>query len=189
MTNEEMRTVLAQSGFAVAEIDKIQEKFDADKITEIVEGAANPKEAFESIHAFYPEIEVSKLEEQMNFVQDQLEAAFKAQDKHETVELTENELELVSGGGFFSWIKDNWKKVVVGAAVVVVAAAATAVTLGVAGAACGAVGAVIFGTETLAAGAVSGLCAGAAVGAAAGMLSGTIGAIAATDTLVKEHWS
>ena len=122
MTNEEMKKALAQGGVAEAEIEKVSEKFDAEKITEIVEEASNPREAFENLHAFYPELEVEKLEEQMNFVQDQLEAATKGQTEKEPVELTENELEMVSGGGIGDWFKSNWKKVAIGAAIVVGAA-------------------------------------------------------------------
>lgn len=122
MTNEEMKKALAQGGVATADIEKVSEKFDAEKITEIVEGASNPKEAFENLHAFYPELEVEKLEEQMDFVQDQLEASAKEQAEEEPVELTEKELDMVSGGGIGDWFKKNWKKVAIGAAIVVGAA-------------------------------------------------------------------
>ncbi|WP_407429507.1 ComC/BlpC family leader-containing pheromone/bacteriocin [Treponema sp.] len=123
MTNEEMKMTLAQNGIAQAEIEKISGKFDAEKITEIVEGASNPKEAFEALHTFYPELEVEKLQKQCDFVMEQVEAAMKEQKKNEPEELTEDELENVAGGGFFSsignWFKDNWKKVAIGAAVAV----------------------------------------------------------------------
>ena len=123
MTNEEMKQALAQGGIATADIEKISDKFDAEKITEIVEGASSPKEAFENIHAFYPELEVEKLQKQCDFVQQQVEASLKEQKQSEAVELTEEELENVAGSGWFSdvgsWFKNNWKAVAVGAAIVV----------------------------------------------------------------------
>ena len=59
MTNEEMKQALAKGGIATADIEKISDKYDAEKITEIVEGANNPKEAFEAIHNFYPDLEMT----------------------------------------------------------------------------------------------------------------------------------
>ena len=77
MTNEEMKQVLAKNGLAEKEIEKVSDKFDAEKITEIVDGASNPKEAFEALHNFYPELEVEKLQKQCDFVMEQVEAAMK----------------------------------------------------------------------------------------------------------------
>ena len=39
MTNEEMKMAFAKSGVAEADIEKISEKYDAEKITELVETA------------------------------------------------------------------------------------------------------------------------------------------------------
>ena len=123
MTNEEMKQALAKGGVSTADIEKISSKYDAEKITEIVEAASSPKEAFENLHAFYPELEVEALQKQCDFVMEQIEAAMKEKKKNEAVELTEEELENVAGGGFFSsigdWFKDNWKTVAIGAAIVV----------------------------------------------------------------------
>ena len=123
MTNEEMKMALTKDGLTAAEIEKVSDKFDAEKITEIVEAASTPKEALEALHAFYPELEVEKMQEQMDFVQSQFDAAAKGEKSGETVELTEDELDNVAGGGFFdsvgSWFKNNWKKVAIGAAIVV----------------------------------------------------------------------
>ncbi|MBQ9622641.1 MAG: hypothetical protein IJR39_04815 [Treponema sp.] len=118
---------------AASDIEKVSEKFDAEKITEIVEAASTPKEAMEAIHAFYPELEVEKMQEQMDFVQSQFEAAAKGEKSSETVELTEKELDMVSGGGLGDWFKKNWKTVAVVAAITVGAA----LTCGVMGAALG----------------------------------------------------
>ncbi len=126
MTNEEMKRAFAKSGVSTADIEKISEKYDAEKITELVEAANTPEEAFAAIHAAYPELAVSELEKQCDFMREQLEATMKEQKKGETVELSEDELENVSGGGFFGdvggWFKKNWKAVAIGAAIVVGAA-------------------------------------------------------------------
>ena len=123
MTNEEMKRALTQSGMATAEIEKVSEKYDAEKITELVETANTPEEAFAAIHAFYPELEVEALQKQCDFVKEQVEAALNEQKHNEPMELTEDELDNVAGGGFFdsvgSWFKNNWKAVAVGAAIVV----------------------------------------------------------------------
>ena len=49
MTNEEMKKALAQGGVAVADIEKISSKFDAEKVTEIVEKAENPKDVWRAV--------------------------------------------------------------------------------------------------------------------------------------------
>ncbi len=122
MTNEEMKMALAKGGVTAADIEKVSEKFDAEKITEIVEAASTPKEAMEALHAFYPELEVEALQKQCDFVMEQVEAAMKGQENAEPMELTEEELDMVSGGGIGDWFKKNWKKVAIGAAIVVGAA-------------------------------------------------------------------
>jgi len=126
MTNEEMKMEFAKSGVSTADIEKISEKYDAEKITEIVDGASNPKEAFEALHNFYPELEVEALQKQCDFVKEQVEAAMNEQKQNVPMELTEDELDNVAGGGFFdsvgSWFKKNWKAVAIGAAIVVGAA-------------------------------------------------------------------
>ncbi|MBR0098468.1 MAG: hypothetical protein IJP90_01990 [Treponema sp.] len=123
MTNEEMKKALAKGGVAEADIEKVSDKFDAEKITELVETANTPEEAFAAIHAFYPELEVEALQKQCDFVKEQVEAALNEQKHNEPIELTEDELDNVAGGGFFdsvgSWFKNNWKAVAVGAAIVV----------------------------------------------------------------------
>ena len=73
MTNEEIKEVLVSSGVSAAEIEKIQGKFNLEKITEIVEAASSPDEAFSSLHKFYPELEIEKLHEECNFVVDQIQ--------------------------------------------------------------------------------------------------------------------
>ena len=110
MTNKEVKTILAKSGVTEETIEKVQGKFDFEKITEIVESANNPKEAMTNLHAFYPELEVSKLEEQMDFVQEQFEAASKENhNKKEATELTEDELDKVAGGSAVGdFFCNNW---------------------------------------------------------------------------------
>ena len=113
MTNEEMKMEFAKSGVAEAEIEKIAEKYDAEKITELVEAANTPEEAFAAIHAFYPELEVEALQKQCDFVMEQVEAAMNEQKQNVPMELTEEELDNVAGGGFFdsvgSWFKKDGK--------------------------------------------------------------------------------
>lgn len=122
MTNTEMKTLLAQNGVAEKDVEKVAERFNAEKITEIVEAADTIEEAFENIHAFYPALEVAKLQEQMDFVQEQIEAAVNGTNTKTPLELTENELEMVNGGGLFNsignWCKKNWKALAITAAVV-----------------------------------------------------------------------
>ena len=186
MTNEEMKKALAKNGVAEAEIEKVSDKFDAEKITELVEAASTPKEALEALHAFYPELEVEKMQEQMDFVQSQFEAAAKGEKSSESIELTEEELDMVSGGGFGDWFKRNWKKVAIGAAIV---AGAALVCTGI-GAAAGSTVILtvmevlpITGAVIPAHVAATGI--GAAIGAAAGAAAGgaVVGGLAGTDNL------
>lgn len=126
MTNAEVRETFGKMGLSAEDTDKVLERFDAEKITEIVEGTNSPDEAFEAIHKAYPELEAGKMKEQLDFVREQMEAAAKEHKEKNPVELTEGELEKVAGGGFWgdvgAWFKKNWKAVAVGAAIVVGAA-------------------------------------------------------------------
>lgn len=202
MTNPEMEAILTKGGISAEDVEKISGKFDVEKITEIVEASSSPKDAFEAIHSFYPELEVEKLQAQMEFVKDQIDSAISEQNKNTTTELTEDELENVAGGGFFgdvgNWFKNNWKSVAVGAAIVVGAAL---VCTGI-GAGAGAAITYITGSSIIKAAGIGliypGLTAvahaacipiltgtGAAIGAAAGAAIGgaTTGALAATGNL------
>ena len=128
MTNAELKKIMEGSGLSAEEISKFQAKFDAEKITEIVESSSTPKEAFKNLHSFYPEIETQKLQDQMDFVQGQIEAATNGHNNCKTIELTENELSMVSGGGLGSWFKNNWKKILIGIGVAVAFSADTPLT-------------------------------------------------------------
>ncbi|MBQ3825145.1 MAG: hypothetical protein II811_03305, partial [Spirochaetaceae bacterium] len=79
MTNEEMKRALANGGVSTTEIEKVSDRFDAEKITELVETANTPEEAFAVIHAAYPELEVEALQKQCDFVKEQVEAALNEQ--------------------------------------------------------------------------------------------------------------
>ena len=183
MTNEEMKKALAKGGVAEADIEKVSDKFDAEKITELVEAANTPEEAFAAIHAAYPELAVSELEKQCDFMREQLEATMKEQKKSETVELSEDELENVAGGGLFDsiggWFKDNWKKVAVGAAIAVGVALLCTGAGALAGFALAA-DAALFHTGVavgsyMATGAAYGAIAGAVVGTGASTAAGLAG--------------
>ena len=69
MTSSEMRTILVRKGVAEETIARVTENFDIEKISMIIDAATNPESAFEAIHTFYPELEVEKMQEQMNFLQ------------------------------------------------------------------------------------------------------------------------
>ena len=51
MTNEDLKTVLIQNGVSAKDYEKIADKVDVAKISEIVESTSSPKEAFEALHA------------------------------------------------------------------------------------------------------------------------------------------
>ena len=73
MTNEKIKEVLKNGGVSTADIEKIQRKFNLEKITEIVDVASSPVEAFNSLHKVYPELEIEKLDEECKFVIDQIQ--------------------------------------------------------------------------------------------------------------------
>ncbi len=192
MTNEEMKRALAQSGMTTADIEKVSDRFDAEKLTEMVEASHTPEEAFKAIHVAYPELAVSELEKQCDFIQGQFEAAMstKKQKNTEPMELTEEELDNVSGGGFCDWWSKNWKKVAIGAAIVVGAALiCTGVGAGIGSTiVAGTVNIVHttatamiteFGVDVMATG--IGAAIGAGVGTAAG--GAVVGGLAGTDNL------
>lgn len=131
MTNEEMKTILRKNNVSQADIEKISAKYDAEKITELVESASTQEEALKLVHDLYPELEIAKLEETMGFFREQLEIALNDQERK--IELSLEELEKVAGGGFFddagAFFKNNWKALLIGTAIVV-GVALTAATLG-----------------------------------------------------------
>ena len=194
MTNAELKKIMEESGLSAEEISKFQDKFDAEKITETVENASCASEAFKALYELYPELEIEKLKKQCDFMMTQIAAAVEESKKKGPVELSKEELENVAGGGIFSdignWFKDNWKAILIGAAVIVAGAAISAAMLGVGGALLSGVSAVLFGTDTFLAGAAF----GASVGATAGAVFGGIGGIFADalglpKDLADKYWS
>lgn len=202
MTKEELRTVLIQNGVSTTDYEKIEDKVDVSKITEIVEEASNPEEAFEALHAFNPALEVEQLQKQCEFVAEQVRESTK-QNGTGTIELTDQELDSVSGGGLFDWfsgLSSTWKGVVVGVAVgavCVIALAGVGVAVGVGlavkGAAlAGAVGATFGGgtagtvAAVAGAGIVGSAMTGFGLGVAAGIgVGGIAGAVTTAVTLEK----
>ena len=73
------------------------ERFDLKKIEEIVGSASNPRDAFEKLHAVFPELEVEKMQEHMDFIQSQIESVVKGEKTEVPLELTEQELDMVAG--------------------------------------------------------------------------------------------
>lgn len=194
MTNAELKKIMEGSGLSAEEIGKFQAKFDAEKITETVENASCASEAFQALYELYPELEIEKLKKQCDFMMTQIAAAVEESKKKDPVELSTEELENVAGGGFFSdvgnWFKNNWKTILVGAAVVVAVAAASALT---AGAFCAVVGGVCIsmsGAGTFLAGAAFGASVGLGAGACFGALMGVVADCAgAAQGLVDQYWS
>ena len=106
MTNEDFRTVLEQNKFSAQDIEKITARLDSEEIDQIVDAAHSPREAFENIKKSYPEFDVEEALKQMDFVHSQIDIAAKDEKTEGPVELTEEELENIAGGG---WWSDNWK--------------------------------------------------------------------------------
>lgn len=126
MTRTELKEFWKVAGVSEKEAQVVESKYNVDTITDIVERSENPREAMEALHAYYPQLEVEDLQKQMDFIQDQMEAALEEKKRNASLELTEEELSNVNGGGFFgsigNWFKDNWKKTLVVGALVVGAA-------------------------------------------------------------------
>ena len=194
MTNAELKKIMEGSGLSAEEISKFQAKFDAEKISEVVNNASCASEAIKALHELYPELKVEELKKQSDFMMGQIAAAVEENKKKGPLELSTEELENVAGGGFFSdvgnWFKNNWKTILVGAAVVVAVAAATALTVGAFGAVVSGVSAVIFGTDTFLAGAAFGASVGMGAGACIGTMMGIIADCAGgAQGLVDQYWS
>ena len=185
---------MKESGLSSEDIKNFQNKFDAEKITEVVNNASCASEAFKAINELYPDLKVEELKKQSDFMMGQIAAAVEEAKKKGPVELSTEELENVAGGGFFSdvgnWFKNNWKTILVGAAVVVAVAAASALT---AGAFCAVVGGVCIsmsGAGTFLAGAAFGASVGLGAGACFGTLMGVVADCAgAAQGLVDQYWS
>ena len=208
MTNEELKTVLIENGVAAKDYEKIADKVDVSKISQIVEATSSPKEAFEALHAFNPALEIEELQKKCDFVIEQARTAA-MQTKGATIELTEQELDSVAGGGLFDWFSNlspAWKGVIIGVAVGAVCAiafagvgVAVAVGAAVKGAAfsagIGAMGAVTasgtvaVGSTAVAAvtgsGVVGSAMAGFGIGVAAGVATG--GLAGAVTTAVASN--
>ena len=185
MTKEELRVTLENNGFSAENIEKIQNKYDVEKITEIVDGCSSPKEAFEALHNEYPELAVEEMKKRCDFTMEQIAAAMKEKKPEGLVELTMDELENVAGGGVFDAIgdffKNNWKKILIGTAIVVGAAALGAVTFGAGMAGFGALMAAIEGGIGVGAAAAAGGSIGVSMGAVIGGVLGIACAVGSRD--------
>ena len=156
---------------------KISKKVDAEKLTEIVEKAKDPKTAIKGICKLYPEFNAKEMEEKLDFMAGQLQNSADEKKSAQPAELTENELEMVAGGSSAGdWFSKNWKTLLLGMAIGVGAAfalsgvAAMAVTgelsaLGAVLSPLAAVGALAGNYGTVGIGIVAG---GMALGAVAG---------------------
>ena len=194
MTNEDLKTVLIENGVAEKDYEKIADKVDVSKISQIVEATSSPKEAFEALHAFNPALEIEELQKKCDFVIEQARTAA-MQTKGATIELTEQELDSVAGGGLFDWFSNlspTWKGVIIGVAVgavctIAFAGIGTAIAVGLATKAAslaGAVGAIGGITSAEAAVAATGVVgttmAGFGIGVAAGVTTGALAGVVTT---------
>jgi len=199
MANTEMKKIWKDLGLTDEGVKKMEERYDLDLMKEIVGAAKTPKEAFENLHAVYPELEVSEMEKKCDFYKDQIDQCLK-EKAVEKSELSDSELESVAGGGFFSsigdWFCDNWKAVAISAAIVV----GTVATAGALGAGIGAVAGVFswgyacFGTSccigTILAGGfmtLTGVTTATIVGTAVGAAAGAAAGAAVVATQVEKY--
>lgn len=100
MTNAELKEAFGKMGVSAEDTNKVLERFDAEKISEIVEEANTPEEAFEAIHKAYPELEVEKMKEQVNFFRDQLETAAKEYKEKSRLNLQKANLKMLQVAAF-----------------------------------------------------------------------------------------
>jgi len=119
MTKEEVRVYLNKMDVSEKTIRDFEEKYDVEVITRLVDESSDPKEAINSIHRYYPELQVEELNKQCDFIAQQIKAGMDSKNG-KIQELTEDELSNVAGGGLFDWFSDlsnGWKAVIIGATV------------------------------------------------------------------------
>lgn len=148
--------------------EKVQKELERNQV---FQAATNVEEAYEAIKEKLSNVTLDSFlalyEKFTDFLQEGVNHVFGNLQKER--ELTDEELDFVSAGGIFSWIKRNWKKVLVCAVAVTVGAAIGAVTAGVGVGVLGAIGAATGLTTTASTAAVgTAMVAGAAAGAYAG---------------------
>lgn len=179
MTNEEFKSVLAKNGVSAEDIEKTTAKFDIEKVEGIFDAASTPREAFENCKKFYPQLDVEEAIKQMDFVMSQFEAATKGEMTEGAVELSEEELDMISAAGLFGL---NWKKIGAG----IVGGLLGAVPGLVVGALAGGVTGFFMGGP---AGGSAGLIAGASLGAAAGFFIGYKAGVNVYEGKDRFDWS
>jgi len=140
MTKDDFKTEMQKTGISLAV---------AEKLSEIIESSDTPCEAMKLVHAFCPQFEIGELQKQFDLVSQQ--AGFSGCEFSEgTFELTEDELDCVTGG---------WKNIFSAALHIVAEMAVDGLLAGGVGVVCGGgVGAVI----------------GMAVGATVGLITGIV---------------
>ncbi len=123
MTKNELRKCLNDAGMKDEMVNRLEDRFDVEEISRLVDEANTQDQAFEAIHRLYPELKVEALKKQCDFYREEFEKTFKEDRGQNKVELSDDELANIAGGSFFSsignWFQDNWKAVAIGAAVVV----------------------------------------------------------------------
>lgn len=143
MTKDDFKTEMQKTGISPAV---------TEKLSEIIESSDTPCEAMNRVHAFCPQFEIDELQKQFDLVSQQ--AGFSGCEFSEgTFELTEDELDCVTGG----WC--GWKNIFSAALHIVAEMAVDSLLAGGVGVVCG--GSV---------GAVIGMAAGATVGLITGIV-------------------
>ena len=116
MTKADVKIWADKVGMSKEVLEKLESKYDVEKMTDVVERSSNPDEAIKAIHELYPDIDATELKKQYDFYEAQFNASEEKLDK--PMELTDGELENVAGGAA-NWWSRNWKKFVVGLAIAV----------------------------------------------------------------------
>lgn len=110
-----MEKAIKEAKITAEDIKKASEKYDLEKISEVIRQAASPEEAFETIHALYPEFEVDLIKKQYERVQEEIKETILERKNADPNELTQQELESVVGGNIFNdigkFFKDNWRTI------------------------------------------------------------------------------
>ena len=144
MTKTEVKNIFKRSNLSEKDSQAFLERFDIEKITEVVERSHTRKSAMKAVNAMYPELEIKEMQKMLDFYESQQKgaAAKPAVKNAAPIELTMEELGYVAGGSG-NWFEKNWKKLLVGAILAVGAAILTFATMGAAG------GAVFAGVAAL----------------------------------------
>ncbi len=139
MTKTEVKKIFKRSNLSEKDSQAFLERFDIEKITEVVERSHTKKSAMKAVNAMYPELDIKEMQKMLDFYESQRKgaAAKPAVKNAAPIELTMEELGYVAGGSG-NWLDRNWKKLLVGA---ILAIGVGILTFATAGAAVGVIAA------------------------------------------------